>query len=811
MKIRIHYFLLLAFIINSCISTDEADKIEFIAGDLGINMDKGGQIAHLYDLDTGGDFLLKDSATYLIRMRFSGMMMHPSSANFNIDEGMLYLYFPDDREVKVKVKQHKNYMTFELFNIRSKDKPDLLIWGPIYTNISETIGETVGVVRNAEFAIGIQSLNPKTLGGYPWLENDVMPEMDYFDQDNYSDLKRGGIGHTLYRIEAARPAGDGSALHAYCRNRYEDRSVPNWGYDNYLIKRFDDAGLIGSSIAIFGCPPENVLQTISSVETSEGLPHPELNGEWSKLAPEASSAYMIMGFGEEDFDRALAYTEQAGLKYLYHSGPFESWGHFKLNKTFFPEGRASLKRCVDKAGEKGISLGLHTLSNFITTNDAYVSPVPDPRLAEVGSTMIAYPIGPADKEIIIEDPSRFNQFKNNYLKAARIDDEIIRYAAISETSPWTLLDCQRGAFDTRAVSHNKDEPIFKLADHAYKVLLSNPELTQEIAENIADLYNETGVRQISFDGLEGCRSTGLGNYGEILFTNTWYNNIDQNIRSQYIADASRTSHYFWHIFTRMNWGEPWYAGFRESQTEYRLKNQKYFDRNYIPNMLGWFLMKPETSIEDIEWLLARSAAFDAGYAFVTSYDALEKNGFTAEILSAIALWEDARMKGIFSAEQKALMEDVNNEFHLEKTDDETHLLSRIYTFRLTHEYRERQPGEPVTSSLSFDNPGEEQQMNFIVTAKKGIIINPELELDGSKMLTIPVKLNEGEHVKFNGEYAHVYSSSWQLLKSISLEKSLLNVVPGTHNIEVSCKFEGTSGEMLLELRLMGESFILNHP
>ncbi len=772
-------------------------------------MDKNGRITHLYDLDKGGDHLLVDSASYLIHMRFEEEIIAPISVDFRRGENMLYFNFPGDREVKVKVKQHQDYLSFELFNIRSTDKPDLVIWGPIYTDIGETIGETVGVVRNIDFAIGIQSLNPKTLGGYPWLENDVMPEMDYFDQGDYSDLKKGGIGHTLYRIEAARPVEGGSALHAYCRNRYNDRSVANWGYNNYLIKSYDDGGLIGSSVAIFGCSPEEVLNSISSIETAEGLPHPELNGQWSKLAPEASSAYMILGFGEDNIDKAIAYTAQAGLKYLYHSGPFESWGHFKLNRSFFPDGRESLKNCVNKADQKGISIGLHTLSNFITTNDAYVSPRPDKRLAEVGYSILARAISPSAKKIMIRDPSRFNQFKNNYLKAIRIGDEIIRYAAISETEPWTLIDCQRGAFGTLPARHQQSDTAFKLADHAYKVLLSNPELTFEIAENIALLYNETGVRQISFDGLEGCRSTGLGNYGEILFTSTWFNKLNDNIRSHYIADASRSSHYFWHIFTRMNWGEPWYAGFRESQTEYRLKNQKYFDRNYIPNMLGWFLMKPETSLEDIEWLLARSAAFDAGFAFVSSYESFEKNGFTDEILAAIALWEDARMKGIFSAEQKSLMEDVNNEFRLSKSDDDAYQLTRIHTFRITHEYRQRQPGEPVTTSIEFENPGNAQMLKFIISSKKGTVINPEIEISGNRLITIPVKLNEGEHLKFNGEFASVFSPDWQLLKSISLEKSILNVNTGKNTIEVSCNFRGTEGEMLLELRLHGETFLID--
>ena len=54
----------------------------------------------------------------------------------------------------------------------------------------------------------------------------------------------------------------------------------------------------------------------------------------------------------------------------------------------------------------------------------------------------------------------------------------------------------------------------------------------------------------------------------------------------------------------MNWGEPWYAGFRESQTEYRFNNQAYFQRNFMPGMLGWLGMTGTTGIAEIEWMVA---------------------------------------------------------------------------------------------------------------------------------------------------------------------------------------------------------------
>ena len=326
-----------------------------------------------------------------------------------------------------------------------------------------------------------------------------------------------------------------------------------------------------------------------------------LNGQWAKTAREASSAYLIYPFGEEDIDYAIQLTKQAGLKYLYHPGPFKTWGHFVLNKQF-PHGISGLKKCVDKAVQQGLYVGVHTLSNFITPNDAYVTPKPDARLAKAGRSILREEVNEIQEMIPIEAPDVFRELQNNHLKTIQIGNELIQYSAVSDTTPWKLLGCQRGAWGTTRAIHNKGDNVELLADHGYKVFLTNPELSIEVASNIARLYNATGLRQISFDGLEGNRSTGMGNYGEILFTNAWYQKISPGIRKHYIADASRTSHYFWHIYTRMNWGEPWYAGFRESQTEYRLKNQAYFTRNLMPHMLGWFSLRPNTSPEDIEWI-----------------------------------------------------------------------------------------------------------------------------------------------------------------------------------------------------------------
>jgi hypothetical protein len=100
----------------------------------------------------------------------------------------------------------------------------------------------------------------------------------------------------------------GSSLQAYCRNRNRD------------------GGVIGSKVALFACPASQALATLGQIELEEGLPHPISNGKWAKMAPEATASYLIVDFGESTIDRAIAMTKCAGLKYLYQSSPFESWG-----------------------------------------------------------------------------------------------------------------------------------------------------------------------------------------------------------------------------------------------------------------------------------------------------------------------------------------------------------------------------------------------------------------------------------------------------------------------------------------------------
>lgn len=802
------YILVLTGFSLSCNLNKPIETIE--AGEIQLLLDNKGFIYSILDKNKN-DLLLEDK-TPLLSVRINGEITYPDHLQSAKVPNTLKLKY-DSIEVLISYSVHEDYVRFSLDSVSHFDIIELAIWGPYPLTVRKNIGETIGVVSNDEIAIGIQSLNPKTLGGYPWNENDCMPQIDIFDGNDFSDLSEKGKRYVLYRVEAAKPVEGGSSLQCYCRNRNKERFIENWGQKNYISPVFEDGGIIGSSIAFFACNPNRILEVIGRIEIEEDLPHPMIDNEWGKLSPLANSAYLILDFGEDNIDKAIDITQKAGLKYLYHSGPFSSWGHFELKEDQFPNGYAGLRSCVDKAEKNGIHIGVHTLSNFITTNDPYVTPIPDTRLGKVGSSFLNSDIVKDQTEIQIKNPDFFNDFNKNNLKTVIIGEELIRYGSVSDSFPYVLQDCQRGAFNTIRSTHKAGQKISKLSDHAYKVFLTDPELGMEVAQNIADLFNQTGLRQISFDGIEGNRSTGMGNYGEILFASEWYNNLDDDIKRHLIADASRTSHYFWHIYTRMNWGEPWYAGFRESQTEYRLKNQPYFKRNLMPAMLGWFQMKAETSLEDIEWLLARSAGFDAGFAFVTYYKAIQDNGLSDEIFKQIGLWEDARINDRFSEEQKLLMQDISNEFSLVELEGKEYLIP-YSVFRNELSDQDKQPGEPAYIPLDISNPGEEQYMNFILTAVNGSISNIILEIDNYKIIEFPFILRDSQTAKFFGEdEVIIYDKNWQVLENYFIDKELLKIRQGEHSLKIDCNLTGNEDSRLkTEIRLKGipQLLIINH-
>jgi hypothetical protein len=773
-----------------------------------LQINESGNVVAMSDNESDSNHSYPGESSPLLSVGYLGEVYHPDEAGFSMDDKTIVLrYNTIDLEATISYEEKKTHINLELVGLTKEEDIDYVIWGPYHTTLGKTVGETVGVSQGEDFALGIQALNIRTLGGYPTNPDDTEPAYDIFATNSLVDVS--DSVKVLYRGQTARKTDFGSKLQAYTRDREESRVIPVWDHERYAVPAYDDGGVIGSKIALFGSKPTAALDLIGNIERTENLPHPQLNGEWIKTSPEATASYLIMSFGENSIDKALELTKEAGLRYLYHGDPFETWGHFKLREASFPNNWETMRQLVSKAEQQGVSLGVHTLTNFISTNDPYVTPVPDRRLAAVGETLLSAPVDASAKEIPLESPDFFVQMKNNNLHTVRLGEELIRYEKVSEEAPWKLLNCERGAFGTTASSHDKGDTVAKLMDHGYRVFLSDIDLSKEIARRIADFCNVTGIKQISFDGLEGNWASGMGQYGRQIFIETWYEHLRPELKGQVINDASNPGHYFWHIFTRMNWGEPWYAGFRESQTQYRLMNQDYFDRNLMPNMLGWFSLSAETSIMDVEWLLARAAGFDAGFALSTSYEALERNGHSDQILDKIRIWEGARMSRAFEEEKLDFLKDINKEFVLEEAGDKQWHLREVYgqVYHLAN--REKQPGEPLYHAVDFSNNLGEQPLQLVLSAKgEGRISKIKIEMNNYTHIEIPANLRGGNILVYEqGSHAVLYDNQWNQIDAIQVDSTKLHIPMGTQHMRL--EWEGDANSQLkVELKVLGEKVLI---
>jgi hypothetical protein len=757
-------------------------QVSFTAGDLTLGLDKQGLITEILSSVTGKNYLSTDTVAPLLMVVSAGKRYQPNQMIFDKDRGKLTLmYKPAGVTVELLVTMKQTHMVFEIVKAQPANKIEAVVWGPYPTTVSKIIGEIIGVVRDQDVALGIQVLNIKTLGG------------DYPNRE----------GSTWSRGIAAVSKSWGSNIQAYSMNRELDRTVDAWGGQqvNMPVKALKGESVVGSKIAMFSCREPETLDRLERIELDEKLPHPTVKGVWIKKSPVYGKSYLISSFGENDIDEMIGYVKRAGLISLYHEGPFKSWGHYILDSSQFPNGRAGLKIAVDKAHAAGLFLGMHTLTNFINTNDPYVSPVPDSRLSVTGSSMLVKAVDASQKEIEVGSPAYFANENGNSLHTVKIGTELIRYKSVTTSAPYRLLDCQRGAFGTTPAQHQAGAQVGKLFDHPYNVFFPNLDMQREIAKNIADLMNETGVDHLDLDGHEGALASGQGDWAIELMAKDVYDQV----KHEFLIGTSLSKTFYWHIGSYYNWGEPWYGGFKESMQQYRIDNQGLFDRNYMPHMLGWYLLAENTTMPEMEWMLARAAGYDAGFAMVARPEALRKNVLSANLLDAIREWEAARYAKAFSASQREALKNPKNEFHLEKIADgrwnlHTYAISPVFS----REKFERQPGEPTYTTWNYEQTWREQPLQFrmnIVGADGGSVKNVKIQIDRYKEMLLPFELKSGESLVSDGtEIIRLYDKNGKPKRTLKLDGVPPVLSQGAHNIIIDSQF---NGDAIIEVQFKG--------
>jgi hypothetical protein len=321
-------------------------------------------------------------------------------------------------------------------------------------------------------------------------------------------------------------------------------------------------------------------------------------------------------------------------------------------------------------------------------------------------------------------------------------------------------------------------------------------MQREIATNLAMLFNETGISHLDFDGHEGCFASGEGDYAMCLFAEDFYKTMDHD----FVNGTSRSKPYYWYINTLCNWGEPWYGGFRESMQEYRISNQAMLSRNYFPNMLGWYMLTKNTSMAEMEWMLARAAGWNAGFAMVVRMKSISANPMGNELLDIIREWETARLSGAFSRDQQERLKNARNEFHLEKLrENEWKLFQVASSAPFICEKQEKQPGEPTASMFEYNMGSFDQKLRFSIEIKgdTGSVKNLLLVIDNHDELSVPNVLKTGERVICDGTgLLRIYDKSGKQRSSINMNGKIPVLASGLHKISVDAEFVGEAPPLI---------------
>jgi hypothetical protein len=759
-------------------------QVEFATEELRVRVDARGNLASLWDVANARERLAAGEVAPLLSIRTAGRSEQPASLAYDRPTQTLALDFrPSGVRVRVRATAKPTHAVFEIVAVEPPGAVDAVVWGPYPTTVGGSVGEIVGVARDGPFAIGLQVLNLKTRGGA--LLN-----------DEGSDPSRGTL---------AQPARFGSVFQAFALDRTKPRTVAGWNgqFPDMPVPPMPGETVVGSKVALFASRADRALDRIGAIEVAEGAPHPVIDGVWAKQWRDQGRSYLIAAFSESTVDELLAHAKRADLMTLYHPEPFATWGHYALDAKAFPSGDEGMRRAVEKGRALGIRIGVHTLTNFINTNDAYVSPIPDPRLARTGSSPLSADIDASATGIRVASQASFANEKANWLHTVVIDRELIRYRSVSASEPWMLLGCERGAFGTTAAPHRAGAAVGKLVDHPYKVFFPTIDLQDEIARNLADWFNKTGVGQLDFDGREGCLASGQGDYAQDRFVQVFYDNLDHPV----VNGTSTSTPNYWHLNSYCNWGEPWYGGFRESMQEYRIQNQALFDRNFVPNMLGWYRLTATTSLAEMEWMLARAAGYGAGFAMSTTLEALRQNPDTPLLLDTIREWEAARRSGAFTPSQRERARNPKLEFHLERAASGWQLFPFHDVGPFRHTQTERQPGEPTSATWVVDNADAVQPLQFrIQVSGGGSISKIHLEVGRAQSLDLAVTLAAGESLVFDASgTARSYDQKGRQKAAVRLDRPVPQLAPGRQDLSFECAFAGDAPPVVdVTFRTRGE-------
>lgn len=438
--------------------------------------------------------------------------------------------------------------------------------------------------------------------------------------------------------------------------------------------------LEGAGVVLLAAPPTEYRFLLRRISAEFNLPRNEGAGIPSKELSLALESYWFLSFGEADVDKVIDCCKQSGFRQvMLNSG---SWcalpGHYIFNTKMYPDGQESLKRTIAKLHEAGIKVGMHCFASKIAKADAYVTPVPDKRFWVDRETALAADIGVSNNEIRVTtdlrewpgSPVAQQKMWEGGVEKHReviLDNEIVQFRTIGPDGKWdTFQDCRRGAFKTTAADHKAGT-----VGRHYGVdgcingyiIDQETDLIDEVTTRLAGIFNDCGFDMVYFDGGEDVDRRRFVYYVSRFQAES----MKKFTKRPIIHMGTIMTHNLWHSFSRSGTVDtylntlnghiqaggtvdtwPTVRRHIDKSVEYMLS----IGDDMMPGELGWFGIWPRgkntdgLQLDEIEYLMAKSLAFNAPVSLQTSFGQMAKHPLTPGILETVKVYEEARLSGV---------------------------------------------------------------------------------------------------------------------------------------------------------------------
>ena len=430
---------------------------------------------------------------------------------------------------------------------------------------------------------------------------------------------------------------------------FEAATSPFWmdGLNTLNLETVARHGIRPVRFGLLVSPLDSWQDTVQRFEAATGLPSPKPGGVWSKQSPRIERSYLfITRFSESQFDDVVAMARRAGFDtiLILQSSWTRATGHYEINTDNFPGGLDALTDTVQRFKDAGFHVGLHLLSASIDPPDAYLTPVPDPRLVKDASIELASDIDETTDFIpTATAPESFPAEDGGYMGAGtilQIGDELIQYGSRAMEPPYGFVGCTRGHLGTKPARHTRDQAVEHLMrSYGYHLYDMDTTLLDEVSSNFANQANACDIDMIYFDG------------SERLQGDHWYYNakmhkafFDKLTRKDILLQASSFSHYSWHILARSASADG--HGDLKGYLDARSGVFDVFQNQGMPLDVGWYYgYDPETTPDMFEYVLGATIGYDSSMSFQVSVDAASKHPFINDILDLISRYERLRLSG----------------------------------------------------------------------------------------------------------------------------------------------------------------------